>query len=54
MNFLQKLLRKPVIRLADKFSSRPDKQRVFDSLTKLHKQIIDDDKKKGVINPFNI
>jgi UDP-2,3-diacylglucosamine pyrophosphatase LpxH len=54
MNFLQKLLRKPVIHLADKFSSRPDKQRVFDSLTKLHKQIVDDDKKKGLIIPFNI
>jgi UDP-2,3-diacylglucosamine pyrophosphatase LpxH len=53
MNFLQKLLRKPVINLADKFSSRPDKQRVFDSLTKLHKQIIDGEKKKGIIIPFD-
>ena len=53
MNFLQKLLRKPVIRLADKFSSRPDKQRVFGSLTKLHNNIIAGDEKKGLIIPFD-
>ncbi len=53
MNLLQKFLRRPVINLADKFSSRPDKKRVFDSLTKLHKQIIDGDEKKGLIIPFD-
>lgn len=52
-NLIQKLLRKPVIRLADKFSSRPDKQRVFDSLTQLHKDVIDGKKKKGLIIPFD-
>lgn len=52
-NLLQKLLRKPVIHLAEKFSSRPDKQRVFDSLTQLHKKIIEGDKKKGLIIPFD-
>jgi hypothetical protein len=50
---LQKLFREPVIRLADKFSSRPDKQRVFDSLTGLHKKIIKGDRKKGLIIPFD-
>ncbi len=53
MNFLQKLLRKPVIKLADKFSSRPDKQRVFDSLTELQKKISEGDNKKGLVIPFD-
>ena len=53
-NLLQKLLRQPVIKLANKFSSRPDKQRVFDSLTELHKKIIEGDEKKGLIIPFDI
>lgn len=51
--FLQKIFRNPIIRLADKFSSRPDKQRVFDSLTQLHKKIIEGDDKKGLIIPFD-
>ena len=50
---LQKLFRKTVIRLAEKFSSRPDKQRVFDSLTELHKKILSGDKKKGLIIPLS-
>jgi predicted phosphodiesterase len=50
---IQKLFRKPVIRLADRFSSRPDKQRVFDSLTQLHNKIFKGDNKKGVVIPFN-
>ena len=37
--FLQRLLTKPIIKLSDKFSSRPDKCRVDKALTKLHKQI---------------
>jgi len=50
---LQKLFREPVIRFADKYSSRPDKQRVFDSLTELHKKITAGDEKKGLIIPFD-
>ncbi len=50
---LIKLFRKPVIRLAEKFSSRPDKQRVFDSLTELHKKILNGDEKKGLNLPLN-
>jgi len=50
---LQKLLRNHVIHLADKFSSRPDKQRVFKSLTELHKCIFEGDEKKGLIIPFD-
>jgi UDP-2,3-diacylglucosamine pyrophosphatase LpxH len=50
---LKKLFREPVIRLADKYSSRPDKQRVFDALTELHKKIREGDEKKGLIIPLN-
>ena len=50
---LQKLFRNPVIRLAEKYSSRPDEQRVFDSLTKLHDEIFSGDEKKGLIIPLN-
>ena len=50
---LKKLFRERVIRLADKYSSRPDKQRVFDALTELHKKIQEGDEKKGLIIPLN-
>lgn len=50
---LIKLFRKPVLRLADKYSSRPDRQRVFDSLTELHKKISGGDEKKGPVIPLN-
>ena len=50
---LIKLFRKPVIHLAEKFSSRPDKQRVFNSLTELHKKILNGEEKKGLIIPLN-
>src|SRR5690348_6722728 len=51
---LQKLLTKPVIWLANKWSSRPDKARVFKSLTDLHQEIIKGNTKKGLIIPFDI
>jgi UDP-2,3-diacylglucosamine pyrophosphatase LpxH len=51
--FIQKILRQAIIRMADKFSSRPDKQRVFKSLTQLHKKIFKGVKKKGLMIPFD-
>lgn len=51
---LKKIFRNPIIKIAEKFSSRPDKQRVFDSLTELHKKILDGDEKKGLIVPLDI
>src|SRR5215471_17917607 len=50
---LQRLFQKPVLRLADKFSSRPDRQRVFTALTELHKKIELGKEKKGLIIPFD-
>ena len=50
---LQKWFRPLIIRLANKYSSRPDKQRVFAALTQLHGDITEGKEKKGLIIPFN-
>lgn len=47
--FLQKLLTQPVIRLANRFSSRPNQMRVFSSLSKLYQQINNRQEDKGLI-----
>ena len=46
---LQKLLTKPVLRLADRFSSRPDEQRVHDALSKLYAHTKEYPGKKGIV-----
>src|SRR5438067_12203064 len=51
--WLRKLLFKPVIWFSDKMSSRPDRNRVFRELTDLLDCIIKEEKKKGLILPFN-
>ncbi len=51
--FLQRLLTKPVIDLADKWSSRPDKKRVDKALSDLYENIITTPGKRGVIIPFD-
>jgi predicted phosphodiesterase len=51
--FLQRLLYKPISRLADRFSSRPDKTRVYKALDALYKNIATDPGKKGLVIPFN-
>lgn len=51
--FLQRLLYKPISRLADKFSSRPDKARVNKALNALYKSIITKPGKKGLVIPFD-
>ncbi|HWZ03078.1 MAG TPA: metallophosphoesterase [Mucilaginibacter sp.] len=52
-HFLQKLLNKPVIGLANKLSSRPDRKRVDIALSGLYKQISGEIDKKGLILPFD-
>lgn len=47
--FLQRILTKPVINLADKLSSRPDRKRVHRALTKLYKKINAEKDKRGII-----
>jgi predicted phosphodiesterase len=51
---LQKLLRQPVLRLTERFSSRPDGGRIFAALTHLLDCIRKGDKKKGLVIPFDI
>ncbi|RYZ97810.1 MAG: metallophosphoesterase [Sphingobacteriaceae bacterium] len=49
----QRLLVKPVSRLADKYSSRPDKRRVNVALNRLYNNIIAGRGKKGKVIPFD-
>jgi predicted phosphodiesterase len=49
---LQKILRPPVMWLANKYTSRPNKQRVHTALTELYNHIIAKPDKKGPVIPF--
>lgn len=51
--FLQKLLYKPVLKLADKYSTRPDKARVRRKLSALYKSIINKPGSKGPVIGFD-
>jgi len=50
---LQKWLKQPIIRLSDKYSSRPDSVRVHAALTDLYNSLLTNPGKKGVIIPFD-
>ena len=52
--FLRKILLKPVLRLSNKYSSKPDKTRIFAALTKLLECILDGEHKKGLVVPFDV
>ncbi len=52
--FLQRILKKPVARLANRFSSRPNRQGVHDALTRLYKQIREKPGKKGAVIDLNV
>ena len=51
--FLQKILTKPVISLANKFSSKPDLERVHTALTKLYEHSLANPGKKGLVIEMN-
>ena len=51
---LQKLLRKPITRLADRFTSAPVKKDVFESLDIVLGGVRKGDKNSGIIVPFDI
>ena len=51
--FLRYILLKPVLWAAQKFSSRPEKQRIFPALDKLYDEIIQHPGKKGIVIPFD-
>ena len=50
--FLQRILSKPVSDLADKLSSKPNKQRVHTALSKLYDKISSGHEKKGLLIEF--
>ena len=51
---LMRLLKPPVLWLSNRYSSRPDRQRVFAALSDLLSRIINGEKKKGLVIPFEI
>jgi predicted phosphodiesterase len=50
--FLQKLLTKPVVKLANRISSKPDKRRVDGALSDLYRQISTNNEKRGLVMNF--
>lgn len=50
--FLQRILSGPVSRLADKYSSKPDKARIHTALTLLYDRIATGNEKKGLLIDF--
>ncbi|NLR60275.1 metallophosphoesterase [Chitinophaga polysaccharea] len=51
-NPLKRLLQRPVIWLSTRFSSSPDRQQVFSSLSALHEAILAGRRQKGLVLPF--
>jgi hypothetical protein len=51
---LRRLLQNPVLWLSNRYSSKPDRQRVFTALSDLLEDILEGEKKKGLVVPFNI
>ncbi|MBL7741425.1 MAG: metallophosphoesterase [Chitinophagaceae bacterium] len=52
--FLRRLLLKPVLWATSKFSSKPDRAKIFRALDKLYEHILSEPPKKGVVIPFDI
>jgi predicted phosphodiesterase len=50
--FLQRILSGPVSRIADRFSSRPDKERIHKALTELYLKISTGNDKRGLLIEF--
>ncbi|HZH97153.1 MAG TPA: metallophosphoesterase [Flavisolibacter sp.] len=51
---LHKILLKPVLWASNKYSSRPDRQRIYTALSELLSRILDGEKMKGLVVPFNV
>lgn len=50
---LKQFFQRPIIWLSNKFSSKPDQKQVFDSLTRLHRDILGGQRQKGIVLPFD-
>lgn len=51
--FLQRLLSRRIQRWSDKYTSKPNKERVHAALTKLFQAILSKEEKKGIVLPLN-
>ncbi len=50
---LQQILRRPILWLSNKLASRPDKDRIYNALTKLYNHITEEPGKKGPVVPLS-
>ena len=53
-NWLRRLLYKPVLWLTNRYSSKPDRQRIFAALSGLLSSILAEEKDKGLVIPFDL
>ena len=53
LNWIRKILFRPVLWASNRFSSQPDRQRIYKALSALLDCIIKEEKKKGPIIPFD-
>ena len=51
---LIRLLRNPILRLANKYTSKPERPRIFAALTDLYTKILGEEKDRGLVVPFDI
>lgn len=51
-NFLQSILRKPVLWLSNRFDANPNKERIYNALSSLFNSIIQEPGKNGLVIPF--
>jgi predicted phosphodiesterase len=52
-NPLKRLFQRPIIWLSNRFSSKPDRQQVFASLSRLQQDILQGNRQKGPVIPFD-
>nr|MBA2329339.1 metallophosphoesterase [Flavisolibacter sp.] len=50
---LRRLFYKPVLHLSNRYSSKPEKQRIYTALSDLLSRILNEEKEKGLIVPFD-
>ena len=53
LDWLRKILFKPVLWASNKFTSKPDRPRIYKALSSLHDCIVKEEKKKGPVINFD-
>jgi predicted phosphodiesterase len=51
---LQKIFRNPVSKLAEKYSSHPNRKRVYEALSTLYQKLMEEPCKRGLVIPFDV